>query len=315
MNSAIVNVWGQPPTYTSVPIPPPNNTIQIRLLAAGQHQVVRSRAAGKHFTSGNVPHVPGIDGVGTILSLPSNSTSKFRIGQTVYFVTFKTGGSFSEILNVPEEFVMPVTDGADPVQVASLMNPAMSSWMALRTKTSNLPKDFTVLIMGVTSASGAIAIDLARHLGAGKVIGAARNAEKLAALDLDARVQLKDKTEETDFSGLGQVDVVLDYIFGAMTIHLLSSLKSRAPVQYVQIGGLSGSLSIELPGSILRSTDLTIRGCGPGSWSFTQLAKELPGLLEPVAKLTRREVKVFKLAEVEQRWYETSVKERIVYVA
>lgn len=208
---------------------------------------------------------------------------------------------------------MAVPEGADPTQVATLSNPAMSSWMALRAKTSNLPKDFTVLIMGATSASGSIAIELSRHLGAGKVIGVARNAEKLGALNLDKKIRLKEKVEETDFSTLGQVDVILDYIYGAATVHLLSSLKSRAPVQYVHIGGLSGP-TMELPGSLLRSKDLTIRGCGPGSWTFTQLTKELPGMLVPVAKLAPRGVKVIKLAEVGQRWGEASGEDRVVYV-
>ena len=209
---------------------------------------------------------------------------------------------------------MSVPEGADPVQVASLSNPAMSSWMALRTKTSNLPKDFTVLIMGATSASGSIAIELSRHLGAGKVIGAARNEQKLAALkSLDEKIVLTEKVEETDFSTLGQVDVILDYVFGAATVHLLSSLTQRAPVQYVHIGGLSGP-NIELPGSLLRSKDITIRGCGPGSWTFTRLTKELVDMMVPVAGLAPRGVKSVKLAEVEQRWGEGSGQDRVVYV-
>lgn len=313
MQTAVVNSWGQAPTYTSVPVPPPHNAIQIRLLATGQHQIVRSRASGKHYSSGSLPHVPGIDGVGIILANPPNTTSPLKVGQTVYFVSFKVGGSFSEIVNVPAEFVMPAPEGADPIQLAALMNPAMSSWMALRTKTSDLPKDFTVLIMGATSASGGIAIEASRHLGAGKVIGVARNAEKLDTLNLDAKILLKEKVEETDYSALGRMDVILDYIYGAPVVHLLSSLRSKTPVQYVHIGGLAGT-TMELPGSVLRSLDLTIRGSGTGAWTFTQLVKELPGLLGAAGKFAPRDVKVIKLAEIEQRWQEESGAERVVYV-
>jgi hypothetical protein len=48
-----------------------------------------------------------------------------------------------------------------------------------------LPFNFTVLILGATSASGAIAVLLARELGAGKVIRCGRNIEKIATLGLD----------------------------------------------------------------------------------------------------------------------------------
>jgi len=83
--------------------------------------------------------------------------------------------------------------------------------MALRTRTTNFPEKHTVLIMVATSASGSIAICLARSLGAGKVIGVARNLAKLAELDLDETIQLMDPVEKTDFSNLGDVDVVLHY--------------------------------------------------------------------------------------------------------
>lgn len=101
----------------------------------------------------------------------------------------------------------PVPEGMDPVQASALLNPAMSSWMALRTRTTNLPSTFTALVMGATFASGSIAISLARSLGAGKVVGVARNLATLETLDLDEKIVLQDPVEKTDFSKLGNVDV------------------------------------------------------------------------------------------------------------
>lgn len=63
------------------------------------------------------------------------------------------------------------------------MNPALSSWMAIKARTKDLPENFTILIMGATTVSGTVAISLARKLGAGKVIGVARNAETLENWD------------------------------------------------------------------------------------------------------------------------------------
>lgn len=171
-----------------------------------------------------------------------------------------------------------------------------------------------MVILGVTSMSGAVAIEMCRHLGAGKVIGIARDAAKLSLLreQLDVVIQLQEEVAETDYSVLGEVDVVLDYVYGEAAAGLLGRLEQRKLVQYVQIGCLGG-LDMNLPGKVLRSRNLVIRGAGPGSWSFTQLGEELAGLVEATAKLGKRNVKEHKLEYVERLWGEKG-EERIVYV-
>ncbi|KAF2813640.1 GroES-like protein [Mytilinidion resinicola] len=296
MHAAQVPAWGSPPVYVSIPEPPSTpDTVQIKVLAAGLHRLVRSRAAGTHYSSKTLPHTPGTDGIGTLLTT----------GQRVYFSTFATGGSFADIVSVPAHAVTPVPDAVDTVQAAAMVNPALSSWMALRARMGGeaLPAGFTVLIMGATSASGGIAIEVARALGAGRVIGVARNAAKLATLGLDEAIALRDPVTETDFGTLGDVDVVLDYIYGAPALHLFKSLKSARPVQYVHIGSLD-ALEVSLPGSVLRSKNLTIRGSGPGAWSFKEMGKELPELLKAMPAMEEQPVKVVPLSEVEKTWGE-----------
>jgi len=294
MHTAQVASWGQPPQYISVPDPetpaPDSGLTQVKVLAVGLHRLVRSRAAGTHYSSKTLPHTPGVDGVGTTAD-----------GKRVYFSTLGSGGSFSEIVNVPTKDVTPLPEKLDPHQAAALVNPALSSWMALRTRTVNLPKRFSILIMGATSASGAVAVSLARVLGANRVIGCARNVAAMKALDLDQTIALESPAEKTDFSTLGDVDVILDYVYGPPAVHLLSSLKSSVPTQYVHIGSLA-SLNIELPGSVLRSKDLTIRGSGNGSFSIADMRKEIPALLEGVAGMKPQHVQAVPLSEVEQAW-------------
>lgn len=70
---------------------------------------------------------------------------------------------------------------------------------------------------------------------------------------------------------------------------------------------------MELPSKVLRSGDLVMRGAAPGSWSFTQLGRELEGLVEATAKLGRREVREVRLEAVEKMWGDV-VEERTVYV-
>lgn len=294
MHTASVSEWGQAPKYIEADTPaeptPESNMVRIKVMAAGLHRLVRSRAAGKHYSNPALPHIPGTDGVGT--------TSD---GKTVYFSTLTTGGSFSDVVTVPQKAVTPLPDNVDPYQAAVFVNPALSSWMALKHRTQNLPPNFTALIMGVTSASGEIAVSVARALGAGTVIGCARDADKLAQLGLDGTIVLQSETQETDFSAAGNADVILDYIYGAPAEHLLRSVRFAKPVQYVHIGSLAG-LEISLHGSILRSKNLTIRGSGKGSWSVAEAEAEVPLLLEAFRTIEPRELKRVPLSRIEEAW-------------
>ncbi|KAE9367550.1 quinone oxidoreductase [Stipitochalara longipes BDJ] len=305
MHTALVTKWGEIPKYLEVDTPPvpsaDSDTIQVKLVASGVHQVVRSRAEGTHYSARTLPHVPGVDGVAT--------TSE---GKYVYFSTLATGGSMSEFINVPKKDTRPLPEGLDPVQVAALLNPAMSSWMAMQTRTSNLPKNFTVLIMGATTISGTIAISLVRSLGAAKVIGVARNIAALETLGLDETIQLTEPAEKTDFSKLGDVDVILDYLWGPPTVHLFNQLASKIPVQYVQIGSMAG-LEANLASANLRSKNITVRGAGPGSWTFPQLVGEYGNILNALKSVKKQEVNVVKLADIEKVWNEKSAT-RTVFV-
>lgn len=305
MHTALVTKWGEVPKYVEVETPPApspdSDLVQVKLIASGLHQVVKSRAEGTHYSAKTLPHVPGIDGVALTAG-----------GKYVYFSTLATGGSMSEVINVPKKDTTPFPDGLDPVQAAALLNPALSSWMAMRTRTFDLPKNFTVLIMGATTMSGTIAIPIVRSLGATKVIGLARNVAALEALDLDENIQLMEPAEKTDFSKLGDVDVILDYLWGPPTVHLFNQLASKVPVQYVQIGSMAG-LEANLVAANLRSKNITIRGAGPGAWTFPQLIGEYGNILNALKSVKKQEVRVVKLADIGKVWNEKSAV-RMVFV-
>jgi NADPH:quinone reductase-like Zn-dependent oxidoreductase len=186
----------------------------------------------------------------------------------------------------------------------------------MKARTTNLPTDFTVLILGATSASGRLAIPLARANGAQTVIGAARSASALSALGLDNSLVVAEDAGSTDFSSLQgvEIDLILDYINGPLPAALLSSHKQRKPLQYVHIGTLSGQ-DMALPGAVLRSNDLTIRGSGPGAWSLADAAKELPAMLEALVAVEEQKVRVVKLEDVEVEWERNAEGgERLVFV-
>ena len=125
MHAAVVDSFDSAPHYREFPTPVPRRDTEIRIdvLTAGLHPRVRSQADGSHYTStAELPLVPGIDGVG-----------RGPDGLLRYFVLPDTTmGSMAEqtVVDVRRSVVLP--ESSDPVAVAAAMNPAMSSWIALR---------------------------------------------------------------------------------------------------------------------------------------------------------------------------------------
>ena len=154
ISGAVVNDFYKPPSYTTLTLGSPRpSQVRIRVLTAGLHPLVRSRARGIHYSVHTLPHVPGIDGVGLI---PETQ-------QKVYFFCFSSPtGSFAEYINVDRDDVFELPDGADQSLLAAEMNPAMSSWMALRAraKKGEGADPFSVLILGATGAAGMAAVQV-----------------------------------------------------------------------------------------------------------------------------------------------------------
>jgi NADPH:quinone reductase-like Zn-dependent oxidoreductase len=307
MKQAQVAEFGQTPKYVEVedpPVPAPDSDlVQVKVLAAGLPRLVKMRAEGKHYSAKVLPHIPGVDGVG-----------KTTDGKLVYFSAMtSTGGSFQEIVNVPKATLIELPAGADPVQIAGLANPGMSSWMGVKYRTKNLPKNYKVVILGATTTSGGLAIELQRQLGASKVIGVARNVAKLQSLGLDDYIELKEPAEETDFSKAADADLILDYLWGQPALHLLKSLPDfTKPFQFVQIGSMS-ALEIALPADLLRSKNIVMRGTGPGSFSIPELSVGMKSLIqEALRKVRPYPLKIVPLKDIESRWNEQG--DRIVVV-
>lgn len=107
MHAAQVVDWAEGPRYVTVDeAPAPSeNQIQLRVLAAGLHQVVRSRASGQHYTSGALPHPVGIDCVGRDVAT----------GQLYYYINMKPGsGSFADIITVDKATVHALPEAWTP---------------------------------------------------------------------------------------------------------------------------------------------------------------------------------------------------------
>jgi NADPH:quinone reductase-like Zn-dependent oxidoreductase len=304
MNAAVVTSFDEPPHYQQFPVPVPDDgEVLADVLAVGLHPRVRSGAAGRHYTSsGTLPMIPGVDGVGR---LPDGRVVYFAAGDDVL-------GTMADKALVHPGRSVELPAGADVAAVAAAMNPAMSSWVALRRRVPLQPGQ-GVLVLGATGNAGAMAVRVARRLGAGRVVGAGRDAGRLRALvqaGADDVVQLTADPEQTVKAladAAAETDIVLDYLWGAPAQLAITALltarsdRSRA-LDWIAIGAVAGP-TIELPSAALRSANFRLQGSGQGSVSPRGYLAELPSL---VAEISAGTIEVrprpVPLADVEQAW-------------
>ncbi|WP_328316326.1 quinone oxidoreductase family protein [Streptomyces sp. NBC_00388] len=304
MYAAVVRSFDHPPRYEEFPTPrETGGNVLVDVLAAGLHPRVRSGADGTHYTSdGRLPLIPGVDGVG-----------RHPDGRRVYFVAADgVPGTMAERALVDPRRAVPLPEDADPVVIAAAVNPAMSSWVALRRRVA-FRRGQSVLVLGATGNAGQMAVQIARRLGAHRVVAAGRDRQRLellTALGATGVVPLTgDPAEVADRLGAAaaDVDVVIDYTWGAPTALAIPALIARraersAPLDWIQIGSTAGQ-DITLPSSVLRAANLRIMGSGQGSVTAAGIVAELPSLMGELSAgtLTVNALPV-PLSRVEEAW-------------
>jgi NADPH:quinone reductase-like Zn-dependent oxidoreductase len=317
MKAAIVLEPGKTPVFADFndPVPQAGDEL-VDIAASALSQVTKSRASGSHYTSpGSLPAVVGMDGVG-----------RTQDGRRVYFVMPKAPfGGMAEKVVVRREQCVPLQDDVDDVTAAAIAIPGMSSWAALKER-AHLVAGENVLINGATGTAGRLAVQIAKHMGAKRVIATGRDLaalEQVKALGADATISLLQSPKDLEtafmeqFGGEG-VDVVLDYLWGqtaeVLIVAAAKAGKDAVPIRFVQIGASSGG-NITLPSAALRSSALVLMGSGIGSIPLEGMLGAIHGVMQAAvpAKL-KIKTEIVPLAKVEETWNKDSGRSRVVFV-
>jgi NADPH:quinone reductase-like Zn-dependent oxidoreductase len=305
VHAAVVSSFNSAPRYQEFPVPVPtsDDEMLVDVIAAGLHPRVRSQADGSHYTStGELPLVPGIDGVGRG---PDGLLRYFILPDT-------TMGAMAEqtVIDTRRSVVLP--ESSDPIPVAAGMNPAMSSWVALRQRVQ-FQAGQNVLVLGATGNAGGMAVQIAKLLGANKIVAAGRGAIRLAELPALGATDtvLLQGTADDIARRLGRathdVDVVIDYLWGEPTAAaMLAVVTDRAnrgePLTWIEIGSVAGPTAA-IPSAALRAARLQIIGSGQGSVGTPEIIAELPELAQQItAGAFDIDARPVPLIDVEQAW-------------
>lgn len=316
MKAAIVHGPNRTPVYGEFDEPiPQDGMVVVRVVASALSNATRARAAGSHYSmTGGFPLVPGIDGVG-------RTESGERVGFLLPEAPF---GGMAEKTLVRNGLCVPVPDNLSDVLAAAIINPGQSPIGALIARASLQPGE-GVLVNGATGTTGQIAVQIAKHLGAGRVVATGRNSDVLARLrelgaddtiDLTGDVGAVHDALAAHFAE-GGINVVLDYLSGSPTEIVLGAIarsqKRGETIRYVIAGSSAGS-STSVPTSVLGSTPFVLMGYGIGSVGVTDIVRSAKEALQIAGSVGLQiDVTALPLAQVEEAWTTKHDRSRVVF--
>ncbi len=315
MKAAVLYPAGGAPIFTDVPEPVPQNDkeVLVTVKAVAIKHLDKSRASGKHYssdaqysnaTSGENGRVIGGDGV----CLLEDGTRVYGMGVT---------GMLAEKAIIDKHRIVVLPEGLDDAIAAALPNAVIGAAMALRFK-ADIQQGDVVLINGATGFTGRVAVQIARHYGAKKIIVTGRNPVSLNELlslgaDEIVPVTLDDedfKTRLTDIHAQAPIDIIIDYLWGHSAEMILTCLKGNGSftnrARYVSVGSITGDL-IQLSAANLRSVDLQLSGSGLGAWSRAQVGRLFSEILPEMFSLAaagrlKVQTSTMELADIAVLW-------------
>lgn len=311
MRAAVVADFARPPVLADFAEPEPvDGEVIVEMRAAAVSNLVRLVAAGKHYSSAaRPPMVAGVDGVG---QLPD--------GSLVYVPGVRSPwGTIAERAVVASAAVRPVPDGLSVVQAAAVVNAAFASWLPL-TRILEPGATPTVLVLGATGAAGSVAVPVAKHLGAKRVVAVGREGAALRRTverGADEVIPIDDGLERAlERIGADGIDIVLDFLWGETAAMALPVIARTAPhpqyrIDWVNLGALGG-VHVPLDSTLLRMSDLHVWGSGAGAYSPERRRDMVDAALDLAARgVIAVEVQERALADVGTTWTDRG---RLVYL-
>ena len=279
MKAIIVTAFGGPDMmkYTDITMPSINmNQVLIRVVATSVNFADIKSRYGKKGT-GNLPYIPGIDATGIVEQVGSNVTN-IKVGQRV--IAFPVNGSYAEYVVANEELTFVLPDEIDFETAAACPIVSFTSYTLLA-NIARLQQGETVLIHAAAGGIGTTAIQLAKILGAGKVIGTVGNeAKKKIALEAGADHVICYKEEDfaqkvNEITNGEGADVILDSISGTISEQSLQCLAFYG--RLIHFGNASGDIGT------FQTKDLHTSCRSVLGFSFGTTRKKCPHLLRHTA--------------------------------
>ncbi|UII55820.1 zinc-binding dehydrogenase [Cytobacillus spongiae] len=227
--------------YVDLPVPIiEENEVLIKVRKTSVNFADIKSRYGKKGTK--LPFIPGLDAAGIIEKVGANCT-ELSVGQRV--IAFPKDGSYAEYVVAKKELVFPIPAELDFTSAAACPVVSFLSHRLLD-QIARIQPGESILVHAAAGGVGSTSLQLAKMMGAGKIIGTVGAKEKIKVAEENGADDVicykegnfADKVNELT-CGKG-VDVILDSIAGNVTEE---SLKCLAPYgRLVQFGNSSGHI-------------------------------------------------------------------------
>jgi NADPH:quinone reductase-like Zn-dependent oxidoreductase len=298
MHAGVVHEANTKPRWESFPEPPgpgPGQAlIQVITSSIGPSELTRvSNQGAQYYGAFKGPKVVGGEGIG-----------RRTDGSRVYFGhSLGVYGSVAERTLVSEAEVWPIPTSLSDEEVLPLAISGTGALIPL--EEARIRGGERVLILGATGPLGQIALQLARILGAGEVVAAARREASLRKVvergfaDYAVRLGEGNDAEALKSAAKGGFDVVLDCIYGDAMVAALKATARGGRV--MSIGNSAGRLAcVDLGDLVFRTHAGVATGIRPVA--ERRAAFERLTAFALAGKLQRVDTVVFQFEQVTEAW-------------
>ncbi|MES1939974.1 hypothetical protein T5B8_07013 [Salinisphaera sp. T5B8] len=202
------------PAELPAPPAPADDQIQLELLGTSINPidplVARGYGARLLNRKGDGPLMPGRDGVARVVQVGSGVTDLEPGQRVVLAVSPRTGGTYSERLNLPRGCVAPIGDQLDDATAAGLGYAGLTALQSLGAAglSADKARGKRLCINGASGGVGSIALILARRWGAAiTAVASQRNHDWLQRLGADEIVDYRDSAAMAAI----RADIVLNF--------------------------------------------------------------------------------------------------------
>jgi len=270
----------------------------VKVLAVALNPLDLAIAAGR-FYGGHppLPYVPGCEAVGR---LDGKRMYLFGEGRGI-----GRDGFLAEGVEFPAALAVPVPEGVDDAVAATCGIAGIAGWLPLAERAPVRPGD-RVLVLGATGTVGSIALQVARVLGAERVVAAGRDPDRLERareLGADATVALDgDGLSERlrEAAGAEGPTLVIDALWGEPA---QAAVEAAAPGARIVHLGQSAGPEATFRSASVRGKRLSILGHSNFALSTDESKQAYLDVVEHVAAgRIVIDVETFSLDEVGAAW-------------
>lgn len=289
MRAAQVTAVGSAPEPVELPEPAAGEGQALIAVTAAALNPVELRVAAGRMPGASTPYVPGLEGVGTILSsatLPEGTRVRFEND----LPGFGKDGSMRQIAVAEETALVELPPSVDDHTAAGAGVAGITAELAFRL--AGMEAGARVAVLGATGGVGQMAVQLAAARGASSVVAVGRDRPRLAWLESNgatASVELTDPgtlPEALVAAAGGPIDIVVDPIWGAPGMAAIAALAEKG--RLVNVGNTAGT-DVDLPLQDMRKARTSVIGLSSG---WTPMPEKLDAFRFVIDQLSKGAVRV-----------------------